>query len=168
LVDFTRGDYDLGADVEYCHKTGRLLAHRTGQLCAELGYYTWINEGQSNGVDLKLWDCEYNLVAVAEILNWGPTTNLSGKRKRDIINNLSDYECNKLLIYTQMGNEYTLGNLECLGISKLKIGYQIVARYFYCRLEADHRVEGRDIDSRETTLHLKTILEEYFQSLRNI
>jgi len=139
--------------------------HRIGQLFAELGYCTWISKGQSTGLDLKVWDCENNLVIVAEILNWGPDTNLNGERKRKIIDNLSGYECNKLLIYTNMNNEYTLDGLGSKGISTLRIGYQIFARYFYPRLKAVHKLNGREIDSRETTLHLKQRLKEHLQAL---
>ena len=156
--------YDLKNNVSYRHKTGKLLAHRIGQSYTELGYHTWINPGQSNGVDLKVWNRNWNLDIVAEILNWSQTTKLNVHRKASIIRNLSDYRCNKLLIYTAMGNEYTLRDLVPEGISTLKIGFQIVARYYYRKLSAD-QVVGRKVDSKETKELLKSKLKEYLQSL---
>jgi hypothetical protein len=104
LVNYSSVPYDLRHDEEYRRKTGRLLAHRIGQQFTKLGYQSWINKGQSNGVDLKVWDSEDNLIIVAEILNWGLTTKLTYKRKRECADNLSKYKCNKLLIYTAMPN----------------------------------------------------------------
>lgn len=166
MVDFHRVNSTLRDDVRYRQKTGKLLAHRIGQLFAELGYHTWICRKQSNGVDLKVWNRDYNLFIVPEILNWAHTTKLPDKRKREIIDNLSEYKCNKLLIYTTMCNEYELDDLRSKGISTLKIGYQILAKFFYYRLGAD-QLEGRKIDSRETRLLIKSKLLEYIQSLNN-
>ena len=63
-----------------------------------------------------------------------------------------------------MGNEYTLIDLVPEGISTLKIGFQIVARYYYRKLNADQAV-GIKVDSRETKELLKSKLKEYLQSL---
>lgn len=160
MVDYSSRHSILKNDVVYRHKTGRLLAHRIGQSFKELGYHAWINVGQTNGVDLKVWDNELNLVVAAEILNWAPTTNLDKNRKARIVRNLLSQNCNRLLIYTEMGNEFTLKDLSPQGISTLKIGYQILARYFYSKLDANQAV-GRKIDSRETKLLIKSKLKDY-------
>jgi hypothetical protein len=164
LSEYASVPYDLQHDKVYHQKTGRLLEHRIGQEFNELGYESWINKGQCNGIDLKVWDSEGNLIIAAEILNWGPTSDLSDKRKRSIRSNLSEYTCNKVLIYTQMGNEQALEGLETENISTLKIGCQIVAKYYYKKL-ARTQVEGKKIDSRETTLLIKSKIREYLQSL---
>ena len=152
--------------ADYLQKTGRLLAHRLGQLFNELGYFTWICEGQNKGVDLKVFDRYWNLVLVAEILNWSPRTNIPHTRKRKIIDNLSRYDCHRVLIYTAMGNENNLNELGLYNISIIKIGYQILPKFFYSYFEAKNQLEGRKIDSRETTLQIKSIISEYLQSLR--
>ena len=164
MVDCSSENYNLKNNVPYRQKTGLLLAHRIGQLFAELGYYSWINIGQSNGVDIKVWDKNFNLIIVIECLNWYQTTNLDVYRKARIIRNLSEYHCNRLLIYTVMGNEYTLNDLFFEGISTIKIGFQIVARYFYRKIKANQAM-GRKVDSRETKEILQSKLEEYVQSL---
>ena len=151
---------------EYTQKTGRLLAHRLWQQFTEQGHNTWICKGQNKGVDLKVLDCFGKEVIVAEVLNWSPKTNLSEKRKGNIIRNLLNYDCNKVLIYTAMGNEKNLAELRLLGISTLKIGYQILPKQFYWHFEAKNQVEGRKIDSRETTAHIKARVLEYLQLLR--
>jgi hypothetical protein len=164
LCEYARVPYDLQHDKVYQQKTGRLLAHRIGQQFNKLRYESWINKGQSNGIDLKVWDNEGNLIIAAEILNWGPKSYLCDKRKRSITTNLSDYVCNKVLIYTQMANEQALEGLEIENISMLKIGCQVVAKYYYRKL-ARTQVEGKQIDSRETTLLIKSKIREYLQSL---
>jgi hypothetical protein len=150
---------------EYLQKTGRLLAHRIGRLFTELGYKTWICKGQKNGVDLKLFDQNNNLILVAEILNWSPYTEMSNKRKNWIIQSLLEYSCIRLLIYTAMKNENTLKDLSLDSISVLERGYQILPKYFHQHYEARHQVVRRRIDSRETNLHIKSKLMEYLRCM---
>jgi len=142
-------------------KTGRLLAHRLGQLFIELDYESWICIGQNKGVDLKVYDSKGSMFLVAEILNWSVKTNLTETRKNKIIKNLLGYNCDRVLIYTTMGNEYYLDDLEQMGISTLKLGYQILPKVFYRHFEYRKQVIDRRIDSRETTLHIKSKLIEY-------
>jgi hypothetical protein len=151
---------------EYTQKTGRLLAHRLGQISQQLGYTSWICKGQKNGVDLKLFDQDNNLILVAEILNWSCYTELSSERKNWIIKTLSQHSCNRLLIYTTMENENMLNGLSVYAISTLKLGYQILPKYFYSHYERKGQVERRRIDSWETSLNIKLKLKEYLQSLR--
>ena len=162
-------DYSSRYPVEqnvYLQKTGRLLAHRLGQQFAELGFKTWICPGQNKGVDLKVYDSTGNLVIIAEILNWSIRTNLSRKRKNCIITNLERYDCHRALIYTAMGNQTELNELRIHGISVLEIGYQILPKCFYYFFEDKRQVIRRKIDSRETTLHIKSVISEYLESLR--
>ena len=147
---------------EYRHKMGRLLARRISRVFSELGYYTIICLGQSNGVDLKVFDKNLNLIIVAEILNWGPTSNLDANQKSDIINNLSKYDCNRVLIYTTMGNEYILEDLAANCIATVKVGYQILAKYYFYQWDEKKRY-GRKVDSRETNALLKLKLTQYLE-----
>jgi hypothetical protein len=151
---------------EYTQKTGRLLAHRIGQILQQLGYRTWICKGQKNGVDLKVYDLNGNLILVAEILNWSCRSNLPEERKAWIIENLSEYPCNKLLIYTAVENEGMLDDLSTYGISTLKLEDQILPKFFYHHFERKCQIVNRKIDSKETSLQIKLKLKEYLQSLR--
>ena len=151
-------------------KTGRLFAHRLGQLFIQVGYATWICKGQNKGVDLKVYEyneryCNTTPVLVAEVLNWSPKTNIADTRLRKIIRNLSGHDCHRVLIYTTMGNEHVLNELRLHNISTLKIGYQVLPKHFYQHFVARRRAIGRRIDSRETTLHIKSVITEYMQAI---
>ena len=146
--------------TEYNQKTGRLLAHRIVQLFTVLGYKTWICKGQNKGIDLSV-SRDGKLVFVAEIVNWSPRSNLPAGRLNRIIRNLSAYGCNRLFIYTAMGNEKVVDCLKLHGIRTLKIGFQILPEFFYQHFEAQGKVLGRRIDSRSTTKHVKSLLREY-------
>ncbi len=155
---------------EYLQKTGRLLPHRIGQILEQLGFKTWINPKQNNGVDIKVWDNE-QLVLVGEILNWSPYTRLSENRVQHITDNLLDaaYDnCERVLIYTAMENEYALEDLEMMGITTLRIGNQILPRLFYNHYLARNQVKGRIIDSRTSTTLLKNRLTEHMQTLLQV
>jgi hypothetical protein len=154
------------SQAEYTQKTGRLLAHRIGRIFQQLGYKTKICLGQRNGVDLKLYELDDNLILVAELLNWSPRTELSNQRKNWIIQNLSEYSCNRVLIYTAMARENMIDDLGIYGISILKLGDQILPKFFYHFFERKDQVINRKIDSRETSLHIKLELKEYLQSLK--
>lgn len=149
----------------YLQCTGKLLEHRIGQIFQELEFETQISKGQSNGVDLIVKDKEGKLVLVAEILNWCPYSELSPKRKKKIIFNLTQHECRKLLIYATLENESYLRDLSDLGISSLKIGFQVLPRFFYEHWALNKQVEQRRIDSRETKELIKSKILEYLLSL---
>jgi len=136
--------------TSYTQSVGKLLPHRISQIFQELGFKTWINSGQTNGVDLKVYDNGNNLLLVAEILNWSIGSLLSEKRKNCIIENLLCHNCKKVLIYTNFENEDTLENFSEYGISLLKIGYQLLPKYFYDFFRAKDEIISRKIDSKET------------------
>lgn len=148
----------------YLQSVGRLLAHRIGQIFEELGFVSWIAKGQSNGVDLIIKDREGNLVLVAEIINWCPYSELSPTRKNSMISNLGQYNCRKLLIYTALKNEGFLDNLGGFGISLLKIGHQLLPRFFYEHFRRMNQVEQRKIETRETKEDIKTKVVTLLQS----
>lgn len=162
MINYSR--YPI-SQKEYMQKTGRLLAHRIGQQLQHFGYNTWICKEQNNGVDLKVYNLNGCLIFVAELLNWSPYTEMSNKRKRWIKENLKKYSCYKLLIYTAMKNQDMLNDLYKDSICILKLGYQILPKFFYKHYEAKNQVEGRSIDSKETTLHIKSQLLSFLESL---
>ncbi|MEM3458528.1 MAG: hypothetical protein QXN36_02740 [Candidatus Bathyarchaeia archaeon] len=134
----------------YYQSVGKLLPHRIGQILQELGFGSWIAQGQSNDVDLKVFDDEGNLIIVAEILNWSSRSELSENRKNRIIKNLLHYNCKRLLIYTTLENEQVLDTFATYGISLLKIGFQLLPKYFYDFCANKNQIEYRKTDSRET------------------
>ena len=148
----------------YTHSVGKLLPHRISQILQELGFKTWINRGQTNGVDLKVYDNGNNLLLVAEILNWSIGSLLSEKRKNCIIENLLCHNCEKVLIYTNFENKDALENFSEHGISLLKIEYQLLPKYFYNFFKAKDKIVSRRIDSRETKEDIKSKIIEYLQS----
>jgi len=162
LIEVLRRRYPIER-TRYTQSIGKLLPHRISQILQELGLKTWINHGQTNGVDLKAYDSEDHLILVAEILNWSPVCVLSHKRKNNITNNLSRYNCKKLLIYTCFKNESFLEDLRSYRISLLKIGYQILPRHFYEFYLKRNQVESRRVDSREIKEDLKSKIAEYLQ-----
>lgn len=148
---------------KYTQSVGRLLPHRLGRIFQELGYQSWISRRQSNGVDIKVYDSKNNLFLVIEALNWSSYSALSVKRKYDIIDNLSDFKCDRLLVYTCLENEVILKDLSEYSISSLKIGYQILPKDFYDFYSKKKQVESRRIDSKETKADIKARIEEYLQ-----
>ena len=145
----------------YTQSVGKLLPHRISQILQELGFKTWINRGQTNGVDLKVYDNGNNLLWVAEILNWSIGSLLSEKRKNCIIENLLCHNCKKVLIYTNFKNENILENLSNRGISLLKIGYQLLPKYFYDFFKAKDEIISRKIDSKETKEDIRRKIIEF-------
>jgi hypothetical protein len=133
----------------YQDSVGRLLPHRIGQILEEMGYKVEIDALQGNGVDLKVFDTDKTLLLVAEILNWSPYSRLSEKRKCWIVNNLTAYDCTKLLIYTTMEDEGILSNLQNDGISLLKIGSQLLPKAFLKHYYQKGQIENRIADSSE-------------------
>lgn len=149
--------------TRYTQSVGRLLPHRISQIFQELGFETWISQGQSNGVDLKVYDTKDHLILVAEVFNWSSYSSLAENRKNNIINNLSEFKCKRLLIYTCFENENCLSDLSNHSISCLKIGYQILPEYFYNFYSRKNQMESRKIDSKETKADIKSRIIEYLQ-----
>lgn len=149
---------------EYCQSVGRLLPAIVAAILRDLGFRVWVNEGQSNGVDLKAFDKKDNLVFVAEITNWSSFSRMSEKRKNWIISNLSQYECNKVLICTALENESILSDLSFYGISLLKTGYQVLPENYYEHYARKNQVIRRRIDSEETREDIKSKIENYLRN----
>jgi hypothetical protein len=152
---------------KYAQSTGALLAHRIGRIFSNIGFASWVVKGQNNGIDIKVYR-NGTLIIVCEVLNWSPYTRLSNRRKRRIIRNLTQQEyanASKLLIYTTMKDENQLNDLWQYGILKLKIGNQVLPRYFYNFYSAKKQTESRKIDSKETTDSIKEKLTAYTQTL---
>ena len=153
------------AQAEYLQKTGELLQHRVSQAFKELKFKTKICKGQGNGVDLFVYDQEGNLLLVIEMLNWSPRSYLSAPRKTSIIENLSEFTCARLLIYTTMKNEDMLRDLKLYNIDLLKLDFQILPRLFHNYFERQNRVLLREIDSDGTQRHITNRIFRYMQSL---
>lgn len=152
---------------EYNQKTGRLLAHRIGQIFEKLGYKSWICKGQKNGVDLRVYDRADKLILVAEIINWSCRSGMPEKRKGWIIQTLSEYSVNKLFIYTAIANEDILETLRIYDIDTLRIGFQILPKYFYLHFQKKDQVEKRRIDSEETSAFIESLIIKYMRPKQN-
>jgi len=160
-------DFEYKYPIErtfYAQSVGKLLPHRISEIFQELGFDTWVNPNQTNGVDLEVYDDEDQLILVAEILNWSPVCVLSHKRKNNIITNLSGHNCKKLLIYTCLENESILEDLSSYEVSLLKIGYQILPWYFYEFFLEKDQIKSRRVDSTETKEDIKSKIIEHLQS----
>jgi hypothetical protein len=148
----------------YFRSVGRLLPHRLGQIFQELGYQTWICPGQSNGVDLIVFN-EHDLILVAEVLNFSIRTYLSNERKKSIISNLSEYNDRRLLIYSCLANENILDDFGLYGISLCKIGFQIQPKWFYDYFAERKKIILRRADSEETRQDIKAQITALLRSL---
>ena len=149
---------------KYCQSVGRLLPNIIGLALRDLGFKVWVNPDQSNGVDLKLYDKEDNLVLVAEIINWSSYSEMANNRKRSIISNLSEYNCRRVLIYTTLKNEGVLDDLGSNEISLLKIGYQVLPETYYQFYAKKGQVCRREIDSEETRQDIRSKMVNFLQS----
>jgi hypothetical protein len=149
---------------EYDKSVGKLLPHRIGQILKELGFRTQIFEVEENGVDIKVFDNDNRLILVGEIINWSIGSYLNNSRITKIINNLSEYQCKRVLVYAAPRGEHLLEDLGSYSISKLKIGYQLLPKYFYDHYAKRGQVFLREIDSRITRQDIKTKIVEFLQS----
>ena len=148
----------------YIQSLGKLLPHRIGQILEELGFRTSIATKQSNGVDLRVFDSQDNLILVAEILNWSSHTELSEKRKGNILSNLSQYSCSKFIIYTALANEQVLNDLYRHKIILLKIGFQLLPKAFYDFYACRNQIEKRISDSEEAREGLESAIMKLLSS----
>lgn len=129
---------------EYTKTVGKLLPKILGEILTGLGFNVKVNPQQQNGVDMEVF-LDNNLVLVAEILNWSIASRLTNKRKGNIITNLNEFNCNKVLICT-----VPLSNLDGLrenGIYLMEIGYQLLPETYYDFFLTKEQVERRNIDS---------------------
>lgn len=160
---YVSGNYELVRKSKNAYNTenekqrrglGKLLPHRIGQILKKLGYQTEIARGQSNGVDIKVWQ-NGNLILVAETKNYNMATKMTNDKKENAIRNLNEYPtARKVLIYTMMANEDILDDFKARGVSILKIGYQLMPWWFYYSLEKNLR-DYRVIDSHESSLDIQ-------------
>lgn len=147
-------------ESEYKKIVGRLLPDILEEIFTELGFEVTVNHQQANGVDLEIFQ-EDNLILVAEVVNWSIGSRLTHKRKNSYIRNLSEYDCNKVFIYT-----VSLSNLDGFkenGIDLLEIGYQILPQTFYNFFLAKEQVERRKIDSTDVRQDIKEKIRSYLE-----
>jgi len=153
---------------KYAQSAGALFAHRIGRIFEILGFTTWIVKGQNNGIDIKVYH-ESNLILVCELLNWSPYTRLSEKRKAKLLNNLTRAEfsgARKVLIYTAMKDETVLNDLWLYDVETIKIGTQILPKYFHRYYAIKKQIVGRAIDSTESTNLVTEKLSAYIKDIR--
>lgn len=149
--------------TKYLQSIGKLLPHRICQILKELGYKTWMNPNQGNGVDIKVWH-NRRLVLVAEVLNWSVGSYLSEKRSRNIKNNLNQYSCPKVLIHTTLSN-HEVEKFADIDIIVFKIGYQLLPKYFYNFFREKNQVQQRRYDSKETREDLKMKIQTLMETI---
>jgi len=133
--------------LKYTKTVGRLLPKILGEIFTELGFEVKVNPQQANGVDLEV-SLGNNLILVAEVLNWSIGSRLGDQRRKNIIRNLNQHDCNKALIYT-----VPLSNLTGLresGIRLIELGHQILPDLYYYFFLAKDQEERRTIDSDST------------------
>jgi len=164
LIEDLNRRYPVRKRTQYTQSVGKLLPHRISQILQELGFKTWINHGQTNGVDIKVYDSDDHLILVAEVLNWSIGSWISENRKGSMINNLLSYGCKKVLIYTPFSNENEIEDVQTHGISLMKIDYQLLPKDFYDFYASKNQVESRKIDSRETRDDIKSKIEDFLSS----
>lgn len=147
----------------YTQKVGKLLQLIIRKIFLELGASrVEIPNGQSNKVDLKVWDSKGNLVIVGEILNWSVKSLLSEKRRRKMIKNLNQYGCNKALIYTSL-NRTHLSVFSSNKISQVKIGYQVLPYLYYKFFQGKHQVIKRRPYSLSVKNEIKQLIKSYLK-----
>ena len=146
---------------EYVKTVGELLLTILSEMLIELGFKVIVPPQRANGVDMKIFQGD-DLVAVAEVLNWRTTSRLSDKRRHNIIRNLNEYDCCKLLIHT-----VPLSNLDGFGengIYLLQIGYQVLPESYYDFFLTREQVERRDIDSNSTRRNIRSKILDYINN----
>jgi len=147
----------------YMQTTGRLLPRRISQILRELNsnFTVWINPSQGNGIDLKVWHgCD--LIIAGESLNWSIKSRLSEKRRENMISNLHEFSCRKLLVYTTLENKHISRFIEN-GIDLLDIGYQILPRFYYNFYLKKGQVVKREIDCAKTKNDIKNKIVSYLK-----
>lgn len=140
---------------------GRLLPGVLGIVLRELGFEVEVRHQQSNGVDIKLY-LNGDLVLVIEVLNWSISSRLNHKRRRCIIRNLNEYNCNKLFVYTAPLSD--LDGFEENGICTIEIGYQILREPCYNFYLEKDQVIRRRIYSESVKSEIKSKILEYLDN----
>lgn len=143
---------------EYTKTVGWLLPTILGDIFTELGFGVNVNPQQANGVDLEVFLGD-NLILAIEVLNWSIGSRLTDKRRNNIIENLSEYNCNKLLIHTiPLTNLYGVREN---GIDILEIGYQILPKTYYDFFLTRGQVIRRKIECDSTRREIKSKILDY-------
>jgi len=145
----------------YTHLTGALLPRIIGEVFSELGFKAWINPSQGNGVDLEIY-LDERTVFVVEVLNWSKGSRLTSSRLNNIIKNLNEHPCEKILIYTVLNPE-DKEKLPSSDINIVEIGYQILPYDFYTWFEKKGEIEGR---KPYASHHIKVIKYDIRERLR--
>lgn len=146
---------------EYTKTVGKLLPPILGEILTELGLKVKVNPQQTNGVDIEIFLGD-NLVIVAEVLNWSIASRLNNKRKGNIIRNLNEHKCSKLLVHT-----VPLSNLDGLGengIYLIEIGYQILPKTYYDFFQRKGQIIKRNIDSDSTRRNIRAKILKYIDN----
>ena len=152
--------------TRYLQSVGKLLSHRICQILNELGYKTWMNPRQGNGIDVKVWH-NNTLILVIEVLNWSIGSMLSKRRARNIISNLNQYTCAKAVIHTVL-KKNDAHRFEDEGIITLEIGYQLLPEYFYRFFGRKGQTIKRKIDSRETKEDMRRKIQALMHKVMTI
>lgn len=147
----------------YMQKTGRLLPRRISQILRELNsnFTVWINPSQGNGIDLKVWH-DGDLIIAGESLNWSVKSRLSEKRRENMISNLHEFSCRKLLVYTTLDNNHVSRFVQN-GIDVMEIGYQILPRFYYNFYLEKEQVVKRETDCAKTKNDIKNKIVSYLK-----
>lgn len=147
--------------IEYIKTVGELLLTILGEILTELGFNVRINNQQANGVDFEV-SLGQNLILVAEVLNWSIGSRLTYRRKGNIIRNLNQFNCNKMLIYTvPLSNLY---GLRANGIHLLEIGYQILPETYYNFFQAKEQLVRRNVDCDLTRREIRAKILDYLNN----
>jgi len=91
---------------EYNSKVCEAQTEWVKEVYEELGYQVEVSRTQGNGVDLKVKDKRGNLILVAELWNWRYGSNPHWKRLKKVLENLTDYQCIRVLIISTMKEPY--------------------------------------------------------------
>lgn len=149
--------------TKYTQTVGKLLPDILKSIFLNLGASKVITtRGQTNGVDIKVWSSKGKLVIVGEVINWSINSLLSEKRRKKMINNLNNYNCNKILVYTNLDKNHLL-HFSSNGISQINIGYQILPTSYFNYYQKKGQVINRKAVSpnviqeveKKVKLHLK-------------
>jgi len=147
----------------YTQTVGGLLPVIVGQTFLQLGAsQVWINKGQGNNIDIKVWNRKGNLIIAGEILNWSIKSRLPKKRRRKIISNLKHYNCNKVLIYTNLNKKH-LPQFSFNKISQVNIRYQVLPRRYYRFFKKKGQTIRRKPTSLRVSQDIKSKIKKYLK-----
>ena len=147
----------------YTQTVGGLLPVIVGQIFLQLGAsQVWINKGQGNNIDIKVWNRRGNLIIAGEILNWSINSLLSNKRRRKMISNLKQYNCNKVLIYTNLNKKH-LPKFSSNRISQVNIQYQVLPRRYYRFFREKSQIIRRKPVSLSVSKDIKSKIKKYLK-----